>query len=458
MALSLPSRLLQRYCLVRLLGSNGERRTWLATDEQTGSQITLKTLYFGQDLDWQQFEPFERELQILPKLDHPLIPKFLDTFWLEEPEGHYFCIVQQFVPGASLAERLTKGGRFDRAQVEALARDLLGVLNYLQTQDPPLVHRDIKPSNLIWGDDQKVHLIDFGAAQVIGQEGRTLTVAGTFGYMAPEQFIGWAIPASDLYSLGATLIQLLTGLSPRDLADSAGNLHLPKHSSLSGWLGYWLEQMVEPELTHRFSTASEALVAFEKKQEGIVVSCEPPLPSTQRFIVEECNEERLRVTLSSNSNTSANYRTRNYWIIASISMMVNSVVGFWVLNDEFGFLGAGSALVLEIILAIFCSLSIVPRVSKIKIGDGQCELNQTAISLPIQHIQFPLKSQVELLVFKRAHSDNLPEKTPEITLLLQDKASAKSVQFKVHIKETELEWLLKQFRMRKDQFNSQPED
>lgn len=462
MALSLPSRLLQRYCLIRLLGSNGERRTWLATDEQTGTQVTLKTLYFGQDLDWQQFEPFERQLQVLPKLDHPLIPKFLDTFWLEEPEGHYFCIVQQFVPGVSLAERFTKGERFERSQVEELARDLLGVLIYMHSQDPPLVHRDIKPSNLIWGDDQKIHLIDFGAAQVMGHEGRTLTVAGTFGYMAPEQFVGRATSASDLYSLGATLVQLLTGLSPRDLVDSAGNLHLPKHASLSGWLGYWLERMIEPKLKYRFSSASEALVAFEKKQQGITVSRNEPLSSIQRFIVDECNQDRLRVTLSLNSNGSEDYRRKGHLFLLVLIAYIGTILfSSWKLNHIVGSLIASTPVILGTIFGIVYILYFALRKNQIIIGDGYCQFDQKALFGLIQHFKFSFGSQAELLVLKQEPIQwpySSIQKIPKTTLQLKDRRTGKSVQFKVCLDEAELDWLQKQFQIRKERTSPQVEE
>jgi serine/threonine protein kinase len=453
MALSLQSQLQQRYCLVKLLGHNGERRTWLATDEKTGTQVTLKTLYFGQDLGWQQFELFERELQILPKLDHPLIPKFLDTFWLEEPEGHYFCIVQQFVPGISLAERLVKGDRFDRGQVEALAQDLLGVLVYIHTQDPPLVHRDIKPSNLIWGDDGKIHLIDFGAVQIMGREGRTLTAAGTFGYMAPEQFVGRATPVSDLYSLGATLVQLLTGLSPRELSSSPGNLRLPEHPALDGWLGTWLEWMVEPTLKHRFSSASEALIAFHQKQQGIIVATEPPLFSLHNFKVDECNNEQLQVALSLNCVDVKELRITKYIATLFLPIIAFCLTVPFDIKNEPGplILGYGS------VFAALCFLLLVPsrialsaqREIQIKISNGYCEFIQRAMFLPMRHFKFSLSSASDLIVLERETSTD-PEKTLKTDLLLQDGKTGRSVQFKVSLKDSELSWLQKQFQLRKE--------
>jgi serine/threonine protein kinase len=245
-------------------------------------------------------------------------------------------------------------------------------LAYLHTQEPPLVHQDIKPSNLIWGDDGQIHLIDFGAAQVMGREGHTLTVAGTFGYMAPEQLIGRATPASDLYSLGATLVQLLTGQSPRELTGSPGSLDLPQHGSLTGWLRYWLERMLAPDLKYRFASALQALAAFEKKQEGILVSDEPPLSSVQRFIVEECSEERLQVTLSLNSDRLfAQYRFKEFIVIILVSFGCFLTYATWESSHIFGSLVAGCIGTFGFIWAISV-LCLVQCKNLITIKNGHC--------------------------------------------------------------------------------------
>jgi serine/threonine protein kinase len=134
-----------RYRLDEIIGGLDERRTWRAIDTRTGEHVICKSLFFGPALAWEDYRPFEREAAVLPTLDHPGIPPFRAAFWLEQPEGQYFCIVQKFVQGTSLAELLARGQRFEEEQLLDLTAQLLEILTYLHSRQPALVHRDIKP-------------------------------------------------------------------------------------------------------------------------------------------------------------------------------------------------------------------------------------------------------------------------------------------------------------------------
>lgn len=112
--------------------------------------------------------------------------------------------------------------------MQELTKALLEILIYLHDRHPAVIHRDLKPSNILLGDRTgnsigQVYLADFGSVQTLAaKEDRTITVVGTYGYMPPEQFGGRTVPASDIYSLGATLIGLLTGTHPADLPQKDG--------------------------------------------------------------------------------------------------------------------------------------------------------------------------------------------------------------------------------------------
>lgn len=245
-----------RYPLQRLLGTNGNRETWLATDNE--KQVTVKSLFFGSGAQWQEMKLFERSAKTLADLNHPRIPQFCESFWAEQPEGHYFCLVQEYIPGQSLEERVKSGQRFDGQTVIKVAEQVLEILVYLHAQAPAVIHRDIKPSNLIWGEDNQVYLIDFGAVQGEATSS-TITVVGTYGYMPPEQFGGRGLPASDLYSLGATLVYLLTGLHPAELPQKNLQIQFQDLVQLPPRLERWLEKLIEPALEKRFRSATDAL-------------------------------------------------------------------------------------------------------------------------------------------------------------------------------------------------------
>jgi serine/threonine protein kinase len=255
----------ERYQLKQKLGHNAGRQTWLAEDLQASPPelIVIKLLTFGGDMQWDDLKLFEREAQVLKQLDHPRIPKYRDYFSIDD-RTLWFGLIQDYIPGTCLKDLLTQGRRFTERQVRDIALQVLQILTSLHALHPPVLHRDIKPSNLIWGADDQVYLVDFGAVQDrAATEGATFTVVGTYGYAPVEQFGGRTVPASDLYALGATLIHLLTGLAPADLPQRRMRLQFSDRINLSASFTSWLEAMIAPDLEERFSTAEAALNALK---------------------------------------------------------------------------------------------------------------------------------------------------------------------------------------------------
>lgn len=253
-----------RYQLQQKLGHSANRQTWLAIDlaTQPNQLVIVKLLTFGDELQWDNLKLFEREAQILKQLNHPQIPQYRDYFSTHEPLR--FGLVQEYIPGSSLQELLHQGKKLTPQQVRSFAINLLNILVYLHTLNPPVLHRDIKPSNLIWGEDEQIYLVDFGAVQnSAASEGATFTVVGTYGYTPIEQFGSRAVAASDLYALGATLIHLLTGIAPADLPQRNLQIQFAPLVSLDPQMVGWLQQLIEPAVERRFSTAGEALMALE---------------------------------------------------------------------------------------------------------------------------------------------------------------------------------------------------
>ncbi|HEY9796117.1 MAG TPA: serine/threonine-protein kinase [Leptolyngbyaceae cyanobacterium] len=271
----------ERYQLKRKLGQNAGRQTWLAEDMgvSPAQPVVVKLLAFGGEVQWDDLKLFEREAQILKQLDHARIPKYRDYFHIDE-RSLWFGLVQEYIPGASLREQLNQGKRFTAKQVRKIAVDVLKILEFLHQLNPTVLHRDIKPSNLIWGEDEQIYLVDFGAVQDrAAKEGATFTVVGTYGYAPMEQFGGRAVPASDLYALGATLIHLLTGTAPADLPSRNLRICFTDRVSLSPNIEKWIEKLTEPAPEQRFKSASEALAALKSG----MVSTEPKDVLVERF-------------------------------------------------------------------------------------------------------------------------------------------------------------------------------
>lgn len=254
-----------RYRIVKVLGQGGIGITYQAEDIQTHQQVALKVLSFKSMGEWKTLELFEREAKVLSHLNHPAIPRYIDYFQIDTEGDRRFYIAQQLVDGESLESLIDSGWRGSEANIKEIARQILEVLIYLHELQPPVIHRDIKPQNLIRRSDGMVTLVDFGAVQdtyLNTQVGRS-TVVGTYGYMPPEQFRGKALPVSDLFGLGATILFMLTGRSPADLPEVRMKIDFRDHVYISKGFADWLEQMIEPAAIDRFASARLALAALK---------------------------------------------------------------------------------------------------------------------------------------------------------------------------------------------------
>ena len=266
----------ERYEIVQPLSKKTGRQTFLARDLKTQTLVVLKLLKFGSDFEWEQLKLFEREAKTLQNLFHPAIPGYLDSFELDLPNCKGFALVQTFIEAKSLEEHLKNGRTFSEAEVKQLAQALLEILIYLHGRSPSIIHRDLKPSNILLTNRSghsfgQVYLVDFGSVQnLVATEGGTITVVGTYGYMPPEQFGGRAVPASDLYSLGATLVYLVTGMHPADLPQHNLQIQFRDRVSLNPGFVSWIEILTKPTVEERFDTAQKALQSLEQSSSGLV--------------------------------------------------------------------------------------------------------------------------------------------------------------------------------------------
>lgn len=274
-----------RYRLKGRLGHNPARQTWLAEETPGDRLVTIKLLSVGGMTHWDDLKLLEREAQVLRTLKHPHIPEYCDSFELQASatSGTWFALVTRYIRGVPLKKILDSGKTIDGDRAIAIARATLKILDDLHQHHPPILHRDIKPSNLIWGKDEHLYLIDFGAVQTQPRElGNSFTVTGTYGYAPIEQFGGHSVPASDIYALGATLVHLLTGTAPADLPQR--NLRIQFHNQLpphcNPALVRWLDRAIDPDLEHRFKSAHVALLALPSHSSK-PAQAPPPLAASE---------------------------------------------------------------------------------------------------------------------------------------------------------------------------------
>lgn len=283
----LGDRFASRYQIQQQLGKKAGRRSLLARDLETEELVVIKLLSFNSDFEWDDLKLFEREAETLKSLSHPSIPGYLDYFEVNSPSLKGFALVQSYIPAQTLEQYLKAGRSFTEGEVKELAKQLLSILIYLHSLHPRVIHRDIKPSNILLGDAYgglrqrtgnspgQVYLVDFGSVQTVAKESGTRTVVGTYGYMPPEQFGDRTTSASDLYSLGATLIYLVTGSHPADLPQKDFRISFEHLTNLSPAFTDWLRWMTEPSLEKRLSSAVEALAALDDSQPRISALTKP---------------------------------------------------------------------------------------------------------------------------------------------------------------------------------------
>src|ERR687886_2607462 len=255
-----------RYQVVQELGRNqeGGRITYLATDSslEPPQQVVIKEFRFAAlGANWSGFKAYEREIEVLRELNHPRIPRYLDSF--ETKSG--FCLVQEYKKALSLVVQRS----FTPEEIKKIAVSVLEILVYLQKRTPPVIHRDIKPENIVVDKQLNAYLVDFGFARIRGgQVALSSVAAGTPGFMPPEEQFGRPLTeASDLYSLGATLICLLTGTRSLDVGNLIDDDYRfdfkGKVPQLSPSFIAWLEKMVVPNVKQRYTNAAVALEALK---------------------------------------------------------------------------------------------------------------------------------------------------------------------------------------------------
>jgi serine/threonine protein kinase len=199
-----------RYRLARRMAVGGMGQVWEAEDTVLHRTVAIKILSDGLSSDGTSAERFRREAQAAAGLSHPNVAGVFDY---GEDDGTQF-IVMELVAGETLAERIRREGRLEPGEAARIAGEIAAALE--AAHDAGIVHRDIKPGNVMLTDQGEVKVLDFGIAAASGHDlTATGMTIGTAAYLSPEQAAGdRATPASDVYSLGVVLYEMLAGRPP----------------------------------------------------------------------------------------------------------------------------------------------------------------------------------------------------------------------------------------------------
>lgn len=253
-----------KYTILEKIGK-GAQGTVFKASTPSGEIVAIKVFDFRDVESWKEVDLLKREVETLKKLKVDGIPKFIE-FIEDQP---YSYLVESYIKGTSLADMLSDGFEPTFEQTVGIFTEAMKILHNLHAQLNPVIHRDIKPGNLIVNmddDDIRVWIVDFGTVAAARQRTNASTFAGTAGYVAPEQLFGKATPASDIYSMGMTMIHLISGVAPCDMEMDGLTVKYDKYLPIKLPFEFkkLLTDMVAPNPNNRIKSAEHVL--FKLKQ------------------------------------------------------------------------------------------------------------------------------------------------------------------------------------------------
>ena len=197
-----------RYQIINEIGRGGLSTVWKARDKRLDRAVAIKEIRLGEKFRNETMTGlFRNEMNIMKNLHHPGLPSVYDVI----QDDNRLFIIMTYIEGESLDYLIRRQGAQEQQQVVEWGKQLCDILMYLHSHNPPIIYGDLKPSNIMLNPSGQLILIDFGSSFELG--GNNLYHLVTQGFSPPEQYNGKVDERSDIYALGMTLYQLLTGVS-----------------------------------------------------------------------------------------------------------------------------------------------------------------------------------------------------------------------------------------------------
>jgi serine/threonine protein kinase len=278
-----------RYVVRGILGEGAQGTTYEAVRADGGKPVAIKRFDVRGARGWKDVELAEREARVLATLDHPLVPRYIEHF----EEGGALYLVMEKVEGETLDAIIERDGPLSEDEVRRLLASIDRALTYLHGRGSPVIHRDIKPRNVVRRPDGTYVLVDFGAVSELLLRRGGSTIAGTIGFMAPEQLQGRALPQTDVYAVGATALAALTGTDPDTLPHKGlgVDVRAALGDRVSPGMTAALEQMLEPDPDKRPTNLSNVLDAVRSLPP-------PPAPSVAIMSASPADENAMIKSLT----------------------------------------------------------------------------------------------------------------------------------------------------------------
>lgn len=290
----LRGQIVGKYKILSTIGSGGFGTVFLAEDTWIDKRVALKVPH-KQGLD---FSELLREPRLLAALNHPNIITILTA----EKQDDVFFIVMEFVAGENLEAIITRDGAIDLARALDYTCQIGNALDHAHRQG--VLHRDLRPSNVLVADSGLVKVADFGTSRFLEIAAHGTTIIGSPPYMAPEQFHGKALFASDVYSLGVTMYQMLTGVMPYNAPSPAdlerlvrGEMVTPprlRNARIPKPVNDIVMKAMAPDVGQRYQRAGELLVDILAFRDGRAFPRQTPTPPESGPDAVQDIQSRLR--------------------------------------------------------------------------------------------------------------------------------------------------------------------
>ena len=288
-----------KYKVLSPLGSGGFGTVYLAEDTWIDKKVAIKVPH-RQNVD---FGDLLHEARLLASLNHPNIVSVLTA----EKQENVFFIVMEYVPSVTLELMISRDGKIDLPRALDFTCQICNAVEHAHQQG--VIHRDLRPGNVLVTDNGVLKVVDFGTSRFLERAAHGTTVIGSPPYMAPEQFQGKAVPASDIYSLGVTMYQMLTGGLPYNTPQPADVEKLIKgqplvspprtrNPKIPAKISDIVMKAVAPAIGARYQRASDLLadlLSHRSRRSTPVVPrpVEPPVPAVPPKDLDDW-EDRVR--------------------------------------------------------------------------------------------------------------------------------------------------------------------
>jgi hypothetical protein len=384
-------------------------------------EVVVKTLEVHKLESWKAMELFEREARVLRNLNHPGIPRYLDAGQLEGGDAPVFYLVQEFIAGRDLQQRLDAiedlgGGVFDEAEARRFLRQMLEILQYLNGLNPPVIHRNIKPSNIIARPDGSYALVDFGSVQAVLPQTMTgSTFVGTTGYMAPEQMMARAVPASDIFSLGATTIHLLGGVHPGHLPVRRMTLDFSRVLTVSDELRRILQKMVAPKVEDRYGSPAEIIedlgpvheLSLKSEEEEDFALALPASRSSMGKALMTIRADRLEIEFPSEGPADV--------LFGQMALLLMVVFALVILPGPLKLLtiAAGLLYVFLVLPKVYKRPTLVLDRDEVRFEHRGWTKTRTLMRMPVRQLEFKVTHREPTLALHGSYSSTFIFRTPQ---------------------------------------------